>query len=202
MSDSRLEALRAAAAEEVARAPVATPWWHDALKLVALNLGSGVLGALAMTWNTTQHESPFWRWAVAALGLLLSGFGAVLALHPGWRGLRRLFALGVVLVVTGTLLGASGLGSLGGASCGLIECVVALVPAAGALAFLSRFAPDFSRALVAGAAAGAGGLVALHLHCPNGSAGHLVLFHLLPWVAMAGLVAWVRLKTRSRTFAP
>src|SRR5229473_3687203 len=55
---------------------------------------------------------------------------------------------------------------------------------------------------VVGLTGAAAGLIALHTHCENGLAPHLLTFHLLPWLAVAGLAIWTRAQLPSRSFAP
>lgn len=56
--------------------------------------------------------------------------------------------------------------------------------------------------VVAGLAAGAGGLMTLHLHCPNGTLGHLLLFHLVPSALVSLLAVGVRRRLSSASWAP
>lgn len=56
--------------------------------------------------------------------------------------------------------------------------------------------------MLGGLAAGAGGVFVLHLHCPSGALGHLIGFHLGPWLLVATLALGLRRLVRSSTFAP
>ena len=50
--------------------------------------------------------------------------------------------------------------------------------------------------------AGSAALLALHLHCPNGTLAHLVAFHLVPWALLA-LLAWAaRRALPTKIYAP
>jgi hypothetical protein len=205
MSETRpdpMEAIRLAAQAEFARAPAVRPWWVDASLLMGVNLVTGVGLALAMTVNTQQHDSLVLRW-LGALGLLaLAGFGAVAAVRPGWRLVRIGLVGAASALVLVVLAAASGAGAFGGMGCGAIEAIASLVPVLVSLVVLSKFAPDPLRTVVAGLSAGAGGLFALHLHCPNGALSHLVVFHLAPWLLISVLAVGLRRLVKSSTFAP
>jgi hypothetical protein len=45
-------------------------------------------------------------------------------------------------------------------------------------------------------------MLVLHLHCPNATADHLLSFHVLPWVAIAGAMVAARRMMPSRSHAP
>lgn len=202
MSD-RLEAIRAAAHAELARQPRTRSWWVDALQLACVNLVFGAGAALVLDWNSTQHTSAALRYLSAAALCVVSLLGAVLAVRPRARALR-LAVIGLALTsIAAVLAAASGFdpGMLG-AGCGVSEGLLSLVPLVAATVILSRFAFDASRTIVGGLAAGAGGMLALHLHCPIGTLSHLALFHVLPWLAVAGVTLLVRSRLTSRSAAP
>ena len=112
-------------------------------------------------------------------------------------------AVGTVLVILSAASGFDpGTPFLGGVGCGLSELAASAVPAGVSLWVLSRFAPDVLRTVVAGLAAGAGGLLTLHLHCPNGTLGHLVVFHVVPWVLVSLLAVGIRRWLPSASWAP
>jgi hypothetical protein len=206
MNDESLEAIRRAALAELERAPKARPWWVDAVALVAVNALCGLGWSTLFAFNLVQHTGPVLRGLGAAgLGLMALG-GAVAAVRPGGRPLRVL-SLGVfVATVLVMLWGASGFDPgtpfFGGVGCGLSELTASVVPAGVSLWVLSRFAPDAVRTLVAGLAAGAGGLLTLHLHCPNGTLAHLLVFHLAPWVLVSLVAVGLRRKLPSASWAP
>ncbi len=204
--ENKLEAIRAAAHAELASSPKVRPWWLDALALVVVNVGIGVGLMGFLTPHLVQHGSVVLRW-VGALGLLTIAIGgAVAAIRPGSRSMR----LGVVGLAVGSALvllaAASGLeGSatfFGGAGCGVLECAYSVVPVVISTFALSRFAPDVLRTMVAGLSAGAGGLVGLHLHCPNGSLSHLAVFHLIPWLLVSAVAVGARRLVGSSSYAP
>ncbi|WNG24930.1 DUF1109 family protein [Cystobacter fuscus] len=53
-----------------------------------------------------------------------------------------------------------------------------------------------------GLAAGAVGLILLHVHCPDGSPGHLAVSHAGPWLVLGALAPWVRARLRTTGHAP
>jgi hypothetical protein len=201
-----LDALRTAAQAELRRHPRARAWWVDALLLVGVNLGVGVVLMFALTPHLEQHASEAFRQAGAAGLLIIAVGGAIAAVRPGWRSARLAvltLAVGSVLVL---LAAASGLGPggsfFGGAGCGVLEALYSVVPVLVSTFVLSRFAPDLLRSVVGGLSAGAGGLVGLHLHCPNGTLVHLVGFHLVPWVAVSVAAVVLRRLVGSASWAP
>jgi hypothetical protein len=203
---SGLEAIRAAAHAELARAPRVRPWWVDALALVVTNVGVGVVLMSVLTPHLEQHASEAFRLLGAAGLLLVAGAGAVAAVRPGWHTVRLAvvaLAVGSTLVVLAAASGVGPQGPLfGGVGCGVLEGLYSVLPVVVSTFVLSRFAPDLLRSVVAGLSAGAGGLVGLHLHCPNGTLAHLVAFHLVPWVLISAGAVGLRRLVGSSTFAP
>ena len=202
----RLEAIRRAAQAELARSPRVRPWWIDAAALVGVNALCGLGWSTLFSFNLVQHTGPLLR-GLGALGLVVVALGgAVAAVRPGGRPLRVLalvVATSTVLVMLGAASGFDpGTPFVSGVGCGVSELGASVVPAAVSLWVLSRFAPDLLRTLVAGLAAGAGGLLTLHLHCPNGTLGHLVAFHLVPWVLVSVIALGVRRWLRSASWVP
>jgi hypothetical protein len=86
--------------------------------------------------------------------------------------------------------------------CLINEIALSLVPLLFVTWAVTGMAFQVRRALLAGMSAGAVGLLALHLHCPNGLPSHLFIFHALPWVGLSALAIAARAKLPSRTFAP
>lgn len=200
------EALGAAARAELQRAPKARPWWVDGLILLGLNLVMGVGAALAMSWSNTQHGNATLTWVVAAGWLLVMTLGSLWWLRPG-NETGRWAVMGLTLLVFALSLGSlsgfdTGRPFMAGMSCAFIECGLALAPAAVALLFSSRFAARPGHLVVAALAASAGGALALHFHCANGTVAHVFSFHLLPAVLLAALAVLIRRRVKSRAFVP
>ncbi|WP_434383469.1 DUF1109 domain-containing protein [Melittangium boletus] len=205
-----LERARHRALEALAAQPLAPPWWHEALRLLGVSLG--VLGAaLAVSWHMGRllnTSPPGVRLGLAVLVLLALGGGLVGALRPARRPGRLAVpvALGALGVGGALVLGGSGVtvhalvpGCLG---CIGTSLLVSAVPAGVTLGALRRLAFQPVRALAAGLAAGAVGLVLVHLRCPEGGTAHLTLSHVGPWLLVGALVPWVRAYLPTRIHAP
>lgn len=208
-SDAALERMRRLAQEELAREPVARGWWKDAALLALVNLVVAAACTFALGRNgLVRNVSPLEVLvAVAAPVVLLLVLGALAAVIPAKRT-----ALVTALVLGGVAAAAVILGGSGfddgrtflaqGVPCLTSELVIAVVPTAAAVWVLSRFAYSPLRMFLGGLAGGAAGIFALHLHCPIGTAAHLLAFHVLPWVLAAGLAVLVRSRISSRSFVP
>jgi hypothetical protein len=204
-----LQRIRAAAHEELARAPKLRPWWHDALLMAGINSAVAVacaplLGLAGFSGNPAPAAIQV---AVAVPIALVIVLGAVVAVMPG-RAVGLLSALVLVGIAAAAIVtGGSGTWNgrafpAGGIACMSQELVMATVPTGLAIAVLSRFAYSPLRMLVAALAGGAAGVLALHLRCPIATASHLAVFHVLPWMAAAGIAVFIRSRVRSRSFAP
>jgi hypothetical protein len=205
----KLEATRRRTHEELAAQPLPTPWWRELLVLVAVHAVVLVGGVLALGRNglVLNQASPAVVAGVGLLTLALVGGGAFLALAPTRRrlpwGWVALAALGVALA---QVLGGSGvqvrppmralMGCMG------TEVVLSVVPMAVALVLLSRSAFQPVRALAAGLSSAGVGLLVLHLHCPDGTASHLLGAHVLPWLLLAGAAIFIRSRLPTRSHAP
>jgi len=202
--NEKLEAIRLAAQVELARHPAVRPWWVDAGALLGINLLFGA-GSMLLLTTPVDGFGPL-RWGVAGALLAVCALGSFAAVRPGWRA-ARLVLLGLAgLTMALVLIAATGFDPgrpfLGGMGCGLWEGMASVVPVIAAMVVLSRFAPDPLRTVVGGLAAGAGGLLALHLHCPNGMLSHLIVFHLVPWVLVSLAALGLRRLVRSASWAP
>lgn len=201
-----LESLGSAARAELAAAPTVRAWWVDALMLFGVNAMFVVAAALSMSWSATQHVDLASTYAVGAGWLVVMTLGSIWALRPGKVALRWavMIAFGVVSLLSLAMISGFDPGKpfMGGMTCALVDCAVAIVPIAVVIGLSMRFAARASH-LVAGALAGsAGGAFALHLHCGNGTVAHVALFHLLPGVVLAGLAVLVRSRMQPKTFVP
>lgn len=205
-SEDALQRLAGAAREELAAHPKARPWWMDALVLLCLNLVMGVGAAAAMSWSDLQHGSMIMRSVVAVAWLAVMAVGSVLWLKPGARRARWLVGAGFVIASTLAIGGASGFdpGSpfFMGMGCAFTECALAAIPVSVVLLLSLRFAAGPSQIFAGGLAAASGGALALHLHCSNGTVGHVAMFHLVPAVVLAMVAVLVRKAMRPRVFVP
>jgi hypothetical protein len=205
-----MEAARKRTLEELALQPLARPWWLELLALlvtyaVVMVGGLVFLGRSGLVANTA---SPPVVAGLAILMLALVGGGAYVALAPA----RRRFpwelvagAAGTVAVLT--VLGGSGTTPVRSFLEGVLGCVrtevlLSIPPLALALVLLCRSAFQPIRAIAAGLSAAGVSLFVLHLHCPDGTAGHLMLGHLVPWVLLAGVALFLRMRLPTRSYAP
>jgi hypothetical protein len=201
-----LERIRTAALEAARRAPV-RPWWRDGWLLAGVNgatalVSSAVLGSA--NWRSpTAHPL-----RLAASGFLLAlslTLGAVAALVPDRHRARALLWLAVVipaaLVLAGN--GIATVQTFGVAMhCALWVCLSAVVPVITGLVLLRRMALDGRRALAVGLTGAAAGLFALNLGCSDGSVQHLLVFHTLPWLLVAGALLLVRRRLSTLSQVP
>jgi hypothetical protein len=105
------------------------------------------------------------------------------------------------------IFGGSGQASVRGFRSALLGCMVTEVvlsvpPLIVALVLLVRSAFQPVRALAAGLSAAGVSLFVLHLHCSDGSASHVALGHVLPWLVLAGVALLVRSRLPTRSYAP
>ncbi len=204
--DAALDALAKAAREELTAHPKARPWWVDGLLVLGLNLVMGLGAAAMMSWSDTQHGSSTTKYLVATAWFLVMAAGSVWWLQPGARAPRWLVLGGFVLAAGLSVGVASGFDPgapfFRGVSCALVECVVALAPLVLIFVLSLRFAARPVHLVTATLASGAGGALALHFHCGNGTFAHLAVFHVLPVVVLAGLAVLIRSRMRPTTFAP
>ncbi len=205
-SAAGLDGLARAAREELGRHPETRPWWIDGLLVLGINLVMGVGAAAMMSWSDVQHGSTATKYAVGLAWFAVMAVGSVWWLAPGPRTARWVVLGGFGLTVVLAMGNASGFdpGSpfFRGVSCAFFECGLALVPLAVVLLLSLRFAARPLHLFTASLASGAGGAMALHFHCPNGTLGHLVVFHLAPVVLMAALAVFIRGRLPSRSFVP
>jgi hypothetical protein len=198
------------ALQELASHPKATPWWRELLVLLAVFAGvmGGGLFALGRQDIVNNAASPA---TIAGLGLLILGLvggGAFLALAPSRRvPAWGLLSAGATAVALFQILGGSGYAGMRSFVAGVMGCLVTEVvltvpPLAVALVLLCRSVFQPLRALAAGVSAAGVGLFVLHLHCADGSAAHLALGHVAPWLLLSGVALLLRARLPSRSYAP
>ena len=197
--------LAEAARAELAAKPVAPPWWRDALLLLGVNALTAA-GALAAMKPADSPGEPMVRFGVAAVLFVVLTVGALVAIRPGSKSLRGVFVAGVVVAAVAAVFGGDGVELTKpfarGIGCAMTECLLSIPTLGVAMFVLSRFAASPMRTLTAGAASAAAGVLVLHLHCPIGTVDHLAVFHVLPWLALAGLVLLVRRWVPTKSHAP
>lgn len=201
-----LQSLAAAARAELTAHPRARAWWLDGAVVLALNLVMGLTAAALMSWNDEQHASSLAKYASASAWFVFMGVASMAWLRPGGARARGVMLGAFVAVSAVALSGLSGFDPGGpfwkGMSCALVECAVALVPVVVVVALSVRFAAQPTHVALGALSAAAGGTLALHFHCPNGTLAHVALFHLAPALVLAGLAVLVRRGLRPRSFVP
>ena len=198
--------IREAGRAELAAAPRVRPWWMGALVLCALALGVGVAGAAFMPHGNLASSVRQIGVGALLVGSVVCGCWAGVSPGRRWRGV----ALGVALVAAAAVVaGGSGLYPEwssafweAGLRCARTVVLYAVPSSVAALLLLRSAAFSPARALAAGLGTGAAGALALHPHCPIGQAGHLALFHVLPWFAVAAALLLVQRRLSPRSFAP
>ena len=207
-SEDALLRMRQAALEELARTPRARAWWKDALLLAGLNAAvtAACTVGLAMKGNAWDRAAPALLWTTAVPLALTVLLGAVAAAMPQ-RPSRMLWPLALAARTGAAVifLGAGGTADgflRTGMPCMRSEWLISLVPIAGAVVVLTKFAHRPLRTFVAALSAGATGLFALHVHCRIGSAAHLAAFHVAPWLIAAGVAVWARARMKTKSYAP
>jgi hypothetical protein len=201
-----LDSLHQRALEALRSSPV-RPWRRDAVLLAGLNacvaLGAtAILGAVR--WNASGDARP----RLALVGVLLFAtltLGGMAALAPrrrhGWLFLLLALLLPLGLVIAGQGL-ASPLSVTEAFPCALNIALIALLPLATSLLLLRRMAFDGRRVAALALASGATGLFALHWHCLDGAAMHLLTFHALPWLSLAAVAVALRRLLPTQSHVP
>lgn len=205
-----MEEARRKSLAELALEPRATPWWRELLVLlgtyaVVMVAGLAALGRKGLVLNTA---SPLVVAGVGLVILVLVAGGAYLALAPARRHVPWVLVAAVAGAVSLLQVwGGSGYAPARGFLAGLVGCmtsevVLSIPPLALALVLLCRSAFQPVRAFAAGLSAAGVSLFILHLHCPDGTAGHLMLGHLVPWLLLAGVALFLRARLPTRSYAP
>ena len=197
----------ARARAELAAHPRGRPWSRDALFLALFALGACFLMVDAKghpRWVQNPSPPPVTVGLALLLGAVTVG-GAGVGLSPG-RSARWPWALAALLSLVAVVGLASGVGGgpllSGAARCAGMELAVAALPFLLALWALTRFSATPLQTVAASGCALGAGVLALHLHCPNGLPEHLFLGHVVPAVAILALVWPMRRMMRSWSYAP
>ena len=204
--DASLEAVRGRALEALRTTPL-RPWTRDAARIALLQ--AVVAFVVSILLGTRNWSSPLaHHMALAVVGavlLVVATLGSVLALAPGRRRPRWML---VLIPVVPALLVLSGNGVHTATTmrtalpCLVTVVLTAVIPLAVGLALLRGMALDAARTAALALSAAATGLFALHWHCTDGSASHLMAFHALPWVALALLAIPLRRALRTESHVP
>lgn len=209
-SAAKMERARTKSLQELAAQPLPTPWWRELLVLLgvyAVVMVGGVFG-LGRSGLVANMAPPAVVAGIALLILGLVGGGAFIALSPAGRRASG-WLIGLVAAAVALLLVLGGSGQPGVRSflagvvgCMMTEVLLSVPPLILTLVLLVRTAFQPVRALAAGLSAAGVSLFVLHLHCPDGTAGHLVLGHVVPWLVLAWVALLVRMWLPTRSHAP
>jgi hypothetical protein len=142
---------------------------------------------------------------VGAVLLVVVTLGSVVALTPGRRSPRSMLAL-VPVVPLLLVLSGNGVHTAttmrSALPCLVTVVLTAVIPLAVGLALLRGMALDAARTAALALSAAATGLFALHWHCTDGSASHLMAYHALPWLALALLAIPLRRALPTESHVP
>ncbi|MEL6339428.1 MAG: NrsF family protein [Myxococcota bacterium] len=210
MSDD-LEAIRNRVLTELRAQPRARLWWREALAVVAVCVGVTVVVLVGSSWQPHPgFGDPEW-WIGFFLLAGVMGGGSLIAIAPQQRR-HKIFNVVAVAVLTlmaivivGThmlMLSQPQTSFYADAECFLVEVGVSLVPGIAMVMALRRFAMRRLAALCGGLAAGACGMIVLHLACHVPSLSHWLVFHLLPYALVVVIVVFVRARLDSHSAAP
>ena len=161
------------------------------------------------TLGTRNWSSPMaHHMALALVGavlLVVVTLGSVLALAPGRRWSRWMLVL-VPVVPALLVLSGNGVHTTvtvrSALPCLVTVVLTAVIPLAVGLALLRGMALDGARTAALALSAAATGLFAHHWHCTDGSASHLMLYHALPWLALALLAIPLRRALPTQNHVP
>lgn len=195
-STASLEAVRSRALEALRATPL-RPWSRDAARIALLQ--AAVALVVSVILGTRNWSSPMaHHLALAVVGavlLVVVTLGSVLALAPGRRRPRWMLLL-IPLVPALLVVSGNGVHTTptvqSALPCLVTVVLTAVIPLAVGLAVLRGMALDAARTGALALSAAATGLFALHWHCTDGSASHLMLYHALPWLALALLAIPLR----------
>ena len=204
VTEDAFDRVRAAALDELRRAPHVPSWRRQAAVVAGVTAGLGVFAALGTAlagvydWSRLGVRAPILLGAVAVA--MLDGVGALV---PARRPVV-LAGLGASLLMMAALVAtrAPGGGSATpGWVCSVSHLGMDLFPAAVALWGLRQAAWTWPRALTAGLGAGTVGAVMGELACQKGRA-HVLIHHVGAWVPIAIACVLVSRALRPRSFAP
>jgi hypothetical protein len=167
----------------------------------------GVALALTLAVGFWQNESltrePL-HWLATALLLATTTMGGVLAIRPGSQKLQLVWVAIALACVPTLAAAASGRfdTNFSGPDCALAELAISIAPGAVAALLLRKFWFQKLRTWIGGVAAGAAGVLVLHVTCHIESKTHVLLFHVAPCLAVAAVFFVVRARLPSQTYAP
>lgn len=182
------------------------PWWVLAL---GVGLGNAILAAAAIAvlgpsnWEVSRSGNGMLVAAMAWLTALAAG-GVLLALAPRRRGLGVVLGLAAlaplpVLLTAGGHVASQPL--VAGAHCAWAVVLLSALPLAGGAWLLTRVAYSPARAFAVGLASAGVALLVLEMAC-DGTRPHVLLFHVLPWLAIGAAAVLLRRALPTLSYAP
>jgi hypothetical protein len=195
---------RAAALEELRRAPMAKAWRRQAAVVVAVWAGIGIAAVAAAVLASLAGAAEIVARAPLLAGLLaVAAAGGVASQAPGGRFWTAV-ATGGALVTMAVLVVSRGAGTPSGTPewvCSLSHVAVGLLPLAVGLWSLRQSAWNGRRSLATGLGAGTAGALLGELACYQG-ARHVLVHHVGAWLIVAVACVAISRRLRPHAFAP
>ncbi len=201
-SDALAKARAAMLAE--AKLPKRAGWKAGVLAAsgTVLGLATAVAGVLLAVGACTLDV--FSSRAVTLASLITVGIVTMWASLRPQGHVARLISLGLVVLSAALIVLVRGAGAPSPQPewvCTVSHLAVGLAPAAVVIVLLRGMAPNRLRSVLAGLAAGTTGAIVGEFGCGQ-SAGHVAIFHLSAWAAVALLVALISSRLTPRSYAP
>lgn len=201
-SDALAKARAAMMAE--ATLPKRAGWKAGLLKAsgTVLGLATAVAGVLLAVGACTLDM--FSSRAVTLAALVTVGLVTMWASLRPQGHVARLVSLGLVVLSAAFIVLVRGAGAPSPQPewvCTVSHLAVGIAPAAVVIMLLRGMAPNRLRSVLAGLAAGTTGAIVGEFGCGQ-SAGHVAVFHLSAWVAVALLVTIISSRLTPRSYAP
>ena len=201
-SDALAKARAAMLAE--AKLPKRAGWKAGVLAAsgTVLGLATAVAGVLLAIGACTLDV--FSSRAVTLASLITVGIVTMWASLRPQGHVARLISLGLVVLSAALIVLVRGAGAPSPQPewvCAVSHLAVGLAPAAVVIVLLRGMAPNRLRSVLAGLAAGTTGAIVGEFGCGQ-SAGHVAIFHLSAWAAVALLVALISSRLTPRSYAP
>lgn len=201
-SDALAKARAAMMAE--AKLPKRASWKSGVVKAsgTVLGLATAVAGVLLAVGGCTLDS--FSSRAATLAALVTVGIVTMWASLRPQGHVARLVSLGLVALSAAFIVLVRGVGAPSPQPewvCTVSHLAVGLAPAAVVIVLLRGMAPNRLRSVLAGLAAGTTGAIVGEFGCGQ-SAGHVALFHLSAWVAVALLVTVISSRLTPSSYAP
>ena len=202
LSEHEMARSRALTAAELTK-PV-RPWRSDARNLVlaAGGMSAGVTSVLLAT-GSSSLQLVLSRLATVLPLMALGGVAAWFAVAPGKPRARWgiVFATALAMAALVVTRGAGHPSALPQWVCTVSHLSLGFGPFVLALFTLRRSAPNLLRSMVAGLAVGTVGAIVGEVGCDQGWQ-HVLVFHLVPWLALTAASVLVSSRMSRWSYAP